>query len=47
MKPGSRWWDLDENKVRKAILLNESYVMQFWIEPSGSKGATVYFHQSD
>jgi hypothetical protein len=42
-----RWWDLDERKVRKAVLLNESHLMQFWIEPSGNDGATIYFYQSD
>lgn len=42
-----RWWDLDERKVRKAVLLNESHLMQFWIEPSGNDGAIIYFYQSD
>ena len=41
------WWDLDPAKVRKAILLNQSHVMQFWIEPSGSTEATIYFYMGD
>ena len=41
------WWDPDENRIRKAILHNESHAMQFWIMPVTDEVTTIYFYMND
>lgn len=41
------WWNLDESKIGKAILLDRSQAMQFWLVPGNQGITTIYFHADD
>lgn len=41
------WWNPDESRIHKAILLNQSHAMQFWIMPASREVTTIYFYMDD
>ena len=41
------WWNPDESRISKAILLMRPFAMQFWIMPGADGLTTVYVYQND